>query len=315
MKEQFSEDIITGLNSTPKTLPSKYFYDEVGDELFVQIMNLPEYYLTNSEMEIFKDKTNELITNLGVELNENFDLIELGPGDGSKTIHLLKKLSKQAYQFTYHPVDISLHALEGLENNILTEIPKIKIEKQQGDYFKILSQLHNDEKQKVILFLGSNIGNFKDDRARLFINSASEYMNSGDCILIGIDLIKPKEIVIPAYSDKSGVTAAFNLNLLDRINKTFNADFDRKEFYHEATYSESEGIARSFIVSNKKQTVHIKDLNMKIDFYQGEKIHTEVSRKYNEEIITNIIEGTGLEITGKLMDSKNYFSDIVLTKK
>lgn len=315
MSEQFKQDVKSGLTSQPKSLASKYFYDEIGDELFVQIMNLPEYYLTDCEMEIFSQKTNEIITHLGVQLDKEFDLIELGPGDGTKTIHLLKLLSKQKYDFTYHPVDISNNALDGLEQNLLAEIPKLSISKQQGDYFNILSELKKNNKQKIILFLGSNIGNFVDDKAKEFINTASTYMSSGDSILLGIDLKKPQEIVLPAYSDSQGITAKFNLNLLDRINKELDADFNRENFFHEATYNETEGIARSFIVSKKNQQVTIKKLNLTVEFAEGERIQTEVSRKYNDQILSKIIEESKLNVTGKILDHRGYFADIILTKR
>lgn len=314
MNEQFKQDTLSGLTSNPKSLPSKYFYDAVGDDLFIQIMNMPEYYLTNCELEIFRNKTNDLITNLGVEMNKPFDLIELGAGDGTKTIHLLEKLQKQGYDFEYHPVDISHHSLDGLSSRLHSKIPTIKIVKQQGDYFNILSKLQNSGRQKIILFLGSNIGNFNDEKAKEFIKSASDFMMSGDRILIGCDPKKPKEIVLPAYNDKAGITAKFNLNLLTRINKEFQADFDTSKFSHLATYSDNEGIARSFIVSKKAQTVHIKALELIIDFEKDERIHTEISRKYSDKILNDIIIDSNLGITGKIQDSRNYFADYILKK-
>lgn len=314
MNKQFSEDVKNGLRKLPKTLPSKYFYDEKGDDLFIQIMNLPEYYLTNCELEIFKEKTDEIIKAIGAHTNLSFDLIELGAGDGTKTKHLLSQLVEDNFNFTYHPVDISQNALNRLERTLIHELPSLQIAKQQGDYFNILSKLKSDEKQKIILFLGSNIGNFTDDKASEFIKTASEFMKSGDILLIGADLIKSKEIVLPAYSDSSGVTAEFNLNLLDRINHTFKGTFKRENFTHEATYEADEGIARSFIVSKIDQTVELKDLNLKFEFRENEKINTEVSRKYNDDIVSNIIEGSGLTISSKILDSKGYFADYVLVK-
>ena len=277
-------------------------------------MNLPEYYLTDCEMEIFQDQTNALITSLGVQVNRPFDLIELGAGDGSKTFHLLKKLVDQKYDFTYNPVDISNHALEGLESDLNASIPKLNIEKQQGDYFNILSKLKDNGKQKIILFLGSNIGNFMDNKAHSFLKSAGEFMSKEDRLLIGVDLIKAKEIVLPAYSDSQGVTAAFNLNLLDRINQEFEGDFDRNQFKHLATYEEHEGIARSYIVSQTSQTVHLKLLDLKIEFSENEKIHTEISRKYNEDILNKVLVGTQLNIASKITDSKGFFADFILKK-
>lgn len=312
MKDTFKQDVIEGLTSTPKRLSSKYFYDEIGDDLFVQIMHMDEYYLTDCEMQIFKEQTKELISQLSIDPNKPFDIIELGAGDGTKTEHLLKKLIKEDYQFTYHPVDISQNALDTLTSRLKHEIEGLNVLPLQGDYFSVLSELKDNDKQKLILFLGSNIGNFEDKRAAIFLKGVGDFMKNQDRFLVGADLIKSKEIVLPAYSDKQGITAEFNLNLLDRINKTFNGNFDRNCFDHLATYEESEGIARSFIVSKANQTIKLQDLNQQFKFAEGEKIHVEISRKYNDEILTNILTGSGLKINSKITDKKGYFADYIL---
>ena len=157
MIDQFKKDIIEGLSKQNKTLPSKYFYDKKGDKLFQQIMAMPEYYLTNAEMDIFQNKTLELIKALNVDKNTYFELIELGAGDGTKTIHLLDKLVRNKYDFKYLPVDISRNALNGLEKMLIRELPDLKVEPKQGDYFERLNDLKQSNHPKIVLVLGSNI--------------------------------------------------------------------------------------------------------------------------------------------------------------
>lgn len=311
---QFKVDVSEGLNSNPQTLPSKYFYDEIGDELFVQIMALPEYYLTRCEMEIFSEKTDELIQKLNLS-EEAFELIELGAGDGTKTIKLLSRLLEKGYQFNYHPVDISQHALDGLETFLECEIPDLDVQKQQGDYFEVLSRLKESSKPKVILFLGSNIGNMEDETAADFIYKMGSNLAKGDKLLLGVDLIKPEEIVLPAYSDEQGITAAFNLNLLERINNELEANFNLDHWSHAPSYSETEGIAKSYLRSDVDQEVYIKGIGQDFHFEAGDVIHTEISRKYDEEILNQIISETDFEVVDKVQDSKKFFADYILERK
>lgn len=313
--EQFKKDIENGLSKESKTLPSKYFYDKKGDELFVEIMNLPEYYLTRSEFEIFSLKSLELINQLGLNQSTYFELIELGAGDGSKTIELLKPLVTGEYQFKYTPIDISANTLDVLEENIHAQLPNFNVDKLAGDYFDKLNLLKQTPHPKVILFLGSNIGNLTDEQSSHFLNEIANNLNSGDKLVLGLDLRKSKSIVLPAYSDSKGVTKAFNLNLLDRINVLLDADFNVNQFGHLAEYEEEEGVARSFIVSTARQEVKINELGAVYQFGEGEKIHTEISRKYDDDILAKILNQTAFTIKGKLTDSKNLFADYILEKQ
>lgn len=315
MKERFKKDVNEGLSKTSKALPSKYFYDAIGDQIFVKIMHMPEYYLTRAEHEIFKNKTSEIITSLNVNKDIKFDIIELGAGDGTKTKLLLRDLVEKEYQFKYLPIDISKDALNNLKTSLNKEIKTLEVETKQGDYFNVLDDLKSHKNKKIILFLGSNIGNMSDDEAKQFLEKLGNAMHKDDIILLGADLIKNKDIVLPAYSDESGVTKSFNLNLLTRINKELEANFDVDKFNHLATYTESEGIARSFLVSKERQEVEIKSLQKSFLFDKDEKIHTEDSRKYNNEIIEGLLANTSLKISGKLTDSNKYFADYILTKK
>ncbi|MDO6596678.1 L-histidine N(alpha)-methyltransferase [Oceanihabitans sp. 2_MG-2023] len=314
MLETFKKDVKQGLDSNPKTLSSKYFYNKIGDALFVEIMNLPEYYLTRSELDIFQNKTQDLINALQLNSNTPFELIELGAGDGLKTKKLLRSLDKQNYTFDYLPIDISSNALQLLKKDLSNTLPNVSVKTQQGDYFKILASLKKSSKPKVILFLGSNIGNMDDEKAAEFIYNLGANLKPGDKLLLGVDLIKAKEIVLPAYNDKQGITAKFNLNLLHRINEELGADFNLKNFKHQPEYNKEEGIAKSYIVSTEQQTVTINALETSYTFEADEKIHTEISRKYNDALIEKIIANTDFTLQTKILDSKAYFADYILTR-
>lgn len=314
MIETFKKEVKKGLDTIPKTLPSKYFYNKIGDALFVEIMNLPEYYLTRSELDIFQNKTEDIINDLKLYTNTHFELIELGAGDGLKTKKLLSALDKQLFKFDYLPIDISINALNLLKRDLSKTLPNVSVKTQQGDYFEVLESLKHSNKPKVILFLGSNIGNMEDKKAAQFIYNLGANLNPGDKLLLGVDLIKSKEIVLPAYNDTKGITAKFNLNLLHRINEELNADFNLEKFEHQPEYSEDEGIAKSYIVSTIKQTVTINALKTSYSFEAGEKIHTEISRKYNDTLIEKLIVNTNFMLDTKILDSKTYFADYILTR-
>jgi len=315
MKAQFQEDVDHGLSQSQKHLSSKYFYDKTGDELFMQIMAMPEYYLTRSELEIFQLQTQEMINALKVKKNQPFDLIELGAGDGTKTKYLLNGLLNAGYQCEYLPVDISLNVLNHLQDSLNEEIPELKVRPQHGDYFDMLSDTRDSHVPRVVLFLGSNIGNLTDHQATQFIYDLGAYLNSGDKLMIGVDKVKPVDVVLPAYNDKAGLTSQFNLNLLHRINVELGGDFQLDDFYHAPEYTQEEGIARSFLQSKKDQTVTISQTGKSYDFQKGEKIHMEISRKYTTEIMNEIIRDTDFEIIEVLSDNLNYFSDYILQRR
>ncbi|MDP4664535.1 MAG: L-histidine N(alpha)-methyltransferase [Salibacteraceae bacterium] len=310
-KALFAKEVKQGLRANPKTLSSKWFYDEIGDQLFVKIMNMPEYYLTDAEFEIFSTKSAELIEAFGVK-DQYFELIELGAGDGTKTIELLKAL--RFHDFAYRPIDISINAIENLEARVKREVPEVKVKGAQGEYFTALSSLKSNH-PKVILFMGSNLGNMLDDQANSFLKALAEVMNAGDKLLLGLDLIKAEELVLPAYNDAQGYTAAFNLNLLTRMNNELGANFEVDSFDHKPKYDYDKGLALSFLESKKKQTVQIEYLNESFDFEAGEKIFMEVSRKYDDSSIMAISDNTDLKLTNRIYDSKHWFTDLIFEKQ
>ena len=306
---QFAEDVLTGLSSTPKFLSSKYFYDDEGSRLFQEIMKLPEYYLTGCESEIFSMQTEEIFHSFA-NGGGGFDLIELGAGDGTKTAILIEHFLRQSADISYSPIDISQEALDALTIKFNTEFPELDMDARNGDYFRILESLKiGSGRRKILLFLGSNIGNFSRDQALGFFRHLREVMNEDDLLFIGFDLQKDPHVIVPAYDDATGVTAAFNLNLLKRINRELGADFDLEQFMHYANYRPIECSARSFLISREKQSVHISALNRTFEFDQWEAVFMEISQKYNLRMIDALASESGFEVKQNFFDSRNYYCD------
>jgi L-histidine N-alpha-methyltransferase len=308
----FGEDILKGLSQYPKKLPSKYFYDAKGDQLFQDIMNMPEYYLTDCEYDILQTQKDSILKLIG---EDTFDLVELGAGDGTKTKVLLEHFLAQEADFCYSPIDISGNVLRHLKDDLELRWPQLCCEPLQGDYFKVLEDLAlTHEIKKVILFLGANIGNFTQDRAEAFLEHVGDYMRPDDLLIVGFDLKKAPEVILNAYNDPAGITAAFNLNLLERINRELQANFQLDQFKHWETYDPISGATRSFIVSTKDQEVNIEALGRTFHFEAWEAMDVELSQKYDVPMIEQLAEEAGFEVVEHLFDEKRYFMDSVWRK-
>lgn len=305
----FADDVSKGLSNRPKFLSSKYFYNERGDELFQAIMNLDEYYLTRAEYQIF-EHNKEAIAAIFSDGRQPFNIIELGAGDGFKTKVLLKYFQEQHLNFRYTPIDISANVLESLTKDLNESFEGLNVQPYQGDYFEALNTLnYKEETRKVVLFLGSNIGNFKDIEAVFFLKELSKNLTSDDKVFIGFDLKKDPRIILEAYNDKSGVTKAFNLNLLQRINDELGGNFDLEAFLHYPVYDPATGVTKSYLISRKEQQVSIDALNQSFSFNQWEPIHVEVSQKYSISDIKRIAFLSGFNIEQNFFDEKKYFVD------
>lgn len=314
IQSAFEEDVYKGLTSFPKFLLSKYIYDEKGDKLFQQIMAMPEYYLTNCEFDILKHYKAAIADIINKE--GGFDLIELGAGDGKKTKILLQHLVDKDYDFNYLPVDISQHVLQELENSLKIEIPEVHVKIQQGTYFKTLENLIDySNRRKVILFLGSNIGNLLHESAIEFLRNIQQVMNPEDMLFMGFDQKKDPQKILDAYNDTAGITEAFNKNLLSRINREMDADFDLDNFLHWETYDPESGTAKSFLVSKIEQKVVIKKLGLEISFGAWESIHTEISQKYDDAVVEWLAEEAGLTIQTSFQDKENYYKNYIFRRK
>lgn len=306
---KFAEDVLAGLTSTPKQLSSRYFYDDEGSRLFMEIMKLPEYYPTRAEFKIFEEQNDEICRAFTAGAI-GIDLIELGAGDGAKTAVLIHHFLKEGIDFTYSPIDISQEANDALSTRFRTMFPDLKISPLTGDYFKVLGSLKNGSgRRKVLLFLGSNIGNFQQDKALGFFRELRAVMNANDRLFIGFDMQKDPRVIVAAYDDPEGVTAAFNLNLLSRINRELGADFDLSKFSHYAQYRPVECAARSFLISREKQTVTIKALNRSFDFDLWEPIFMEISQKYTRAMIEELSSDSGFEIEQEFYNPDDFYID------
>jgi L-histidine N-alpha-methyltransferase len=313
-QDNFAEDVRKGLSSAPKHLSSKYFYDDEGSRLFQKIMDLPEYYLTRAEYEIFSTQTKEIFSAFCDDFAE-FDLIELGAGDGTKTAVLIDYFLRRKIDFTYSPIDISAEAVDFLTEKFKTKFPGLKIDAKTGDYFRILETLKSEsQRPKILLFLGSNIGNFSREKALGFFAQLRAVMNESDLLFVGFDLQKDPRVILAAYDDAQGVTAAFNLNLLKRVNRELGANFDLESFSHYATYRPTECAARSFLISRENQTVRIEALNCSFEFKQWEPIFMEISQKYNPEMIEDLARASGFRVKRNFFDSRHYFVDSLWEK-
>lgn len=303
---QFLSDVLMGLTQSPKKLSSKYFYDERGDRLFQKIMALPEYYLPECESEIISERSQDIGDSMRV--NE-YSVVELGAGDGSKTKTLLGKLVSYGHDITYIPLDISPDVLQTNKENVGTHIPRLKIEPLAGDYFQTLKTLSTSG-PKMLLFMGSNVGNYKDDDAAEFLTLVSETMDKRDALLLGVDLRKNPNTILNAYNDSSGITKEFNLNLLSRMNRELGANFIVENFDHYPFYDPSSGIVYSYLVSLVEQQVTIE--GQLITFFKNELVHTEVSQKYSLEEIDRLAASAGFFVDRHIVNKNDYFSISVL---
>jgi dimethylhistidine N-methyltransferase len=313
MNKEFANDIIKGLTSKEKHLSSKYFYDDIGSRIFQEIMNMPEYYLTDSEFEILSQQAKQIIE--CVNFNQPFNIVELGAGDGFKTFKLLEYLISNNIDFYYVPIDISQGAMDILTQSLADKLPNLSIHPRVGDYFEILSKENVQTTiPSLLLFLGGNIGNYSEQEATKLLQLFNKSMKKGDGLLIGLDIEKNPKTIHNAYFDKHGITKRFNLNLLSRINKEFDGDFKLDDFDFYCHYNPKNGEVNSYIISLRNQTVVLKKLDLELNFKYDELIWTELSKKYTLMDIERLATTGGFEVAKHFLDSKNYFTDTLLTK-
>jgi dimethylhistidine N-methyltransferase len=296
----FAQDARAGLLGDPKSLPCRYFYDAEGSRLFEAICELPEYYLTRAEREILVERSAELSARFPTEVT----LVELGSGSAAKTQILIEALLRRHESLRYVPVDLSKEMLEESAWALLAQYPDLEIVAVAGEYQDGLQHLHSHAgRPKLILWLGSSIGNLERREAAAFLHQVRDAMRPGDHLLVGIDLRKDRDILVPAYDDAAGVTARFNLNLLARINRELGGRFDLTRFRHRAVYNEIDGRVEMFLVSTNAQRVAIDGLGIEVSFAAGEAIHTENSYKYSRAEIESLAEQSGLGIEAQWFDT------------
>ncbi len=302
-----AQDIISGLTDVPKSIPSKYFYDARGSEIFRKIMRMPEYYLTNAEAEIFEVQGNAILDHFS-QHSDRVDLVELGAGDGSKTSILVRMMINRSIPFRYIPVDISEKANRTLMKKMTEQFSNIEIETKTGDYFDMINELGQEYRDgKIIMFLGSNLGNYSHRQSVEFLEKLASAMKSQDRLFLGLDLKKDPAVIRSAYDDPHGFTEAFNMNLLERLNRELEASFIPDNFIHAPTYDPHSGIAKSYLVSRKNHQVSLGQTGTVITFDKWETICTEMSQKYDQDHISEIAEAAGFEIENNFFDSRSWF--------
>jgi dimethylhistidine N-methyltransferase len=309
--EGFYSDVIQGLTQVPKKLSSKYFYDKRGDRLFQAIMMSPDYYLTRCEMEIFTFQAKEIVGSL-IAKNLDFELIELGPGNCAKSIHLLRALIASNASFNYIPIDISNNVISELNSFLPEAVPNLRFNGMVGEYFERLA-FHSllPGTRKVVMCLGGNVGNMTIAESNEFCQRLRSYLEPGDQCIMGFDLIKHPAEIRRAYDDREGFTKEFNLNLLNRINRELAADFDIEQFDHYCSYDPLTGAAKSYLVCLSQMTVHLAGVTILLE--KDECIWTEISQKYSREQIRQMAIDTGFMHTAEFLDTKSWFMDAIWT--
>jgi L-histidine Nalpha-methyltransferase len=300
-----ARDVCAGLRAEPKRLPCCWFYDQAGSLLFEAICELPEYYLTRAEREILEAHADEV----AARLPPRTTLVELGSGSAVKTRLLIAAFLRRQEALLYMPMDICRPVLEDSSLELLRQYPTLKVTAIAAEYQEGLRHVPQEpDRPKLILWLGSNVGNFDRPEAAAFLRQVRLTMAPADRLLIGVDLRKGRAVLEPAYDDAQGVSAAFNLNLLARINRELGGHFDLARFRHRAVYNEAAGRIAMYLVSSVAQRVRIDALDLEVAFAADEAIHTENSYKYSAAEIDSLASAAGLRREAEWLDSQRRFS-------
>jgi L-histidine N-alpha-methyltransferase len=307
----FAQDVAAGLTATPKRLSSKYLYDEVGSALFDAITTLPEYYLTRAEMEILREWGWQMVRVLDAPI----DFLELGSGSAVKTRLLIGEALRVQGRLRYSPIDISTEALRASSMALVDAYPGLAVRAYAGDYFDVLaSRALRFERRVLAMFMGSNIGNYEPEQASAILSLLHDALRPGDGLLIGTDLKKDPAVLELAYDDPAGVTAAFNRNLLARLNRELGANFDVKNFGYRVHYDESRGAVEAFLVARDAARVRLGAIGLDLEFAAGETIHTESAYKFAQSDVEKLAAATGFKAASAWSDRAGRFSVNLLVR-
>lgn len=308
---QDGRDVMEGLTQVPKTLPPKYFYDDRGSQLFEAITGLPEYYLTRTERQILQTFASAIVDEVGA-----CDLIELGSGSASKTRLLFEAYQQQGCPLRYVPVDVSGGMLEDSARSLLHDYEGLTIHGLVSTYDAALTHLPaTDLPRRMIAFIGSTLGNLSRDRAHQFFQTVSQALAEGDYFLLGIDLHKDAATLEAAYNDAQGVTAEFNLNMLKHLNWRYQGDFNLDQFRHVARYNERDRQIEMYIESLADQRITLADLEFSVTFQAGERLLSEISRKFDLDVLTQELGPYGLNVTDTFTDEHRQFALLLCQKE
>lgn len=300
-------DVIRGLTQPHKSLPPRYFYDDKGSQLFEEICDLPEYYPTRTEAAILQQYGVEIAKSTGI-----CEIVELGSGSSTKTRLLLNAYQALGYPLRYLPIDVSASILKDSAKQLLIDYPTLQIHGLVSTYELALQQLTPSPlSNRMICFLGSTLGNFSQDECEVFFSQITSALEEGDYFLLGIDLQKPIDVLEAAYNDRQGVTAEFNLNMLQHLNWRFGGNFDLSLFEHQAFYNQSEAQIEMHLICKRSHLVYLKTLDLTLTFTEGERILTEISRKFNLRQMQQYLTQKGLKPLEKWTDLKHWFGLIL----
>lgn len=284
-------DVLEGLSRTPKSLPPKLFYDAAGSALFDRITELPEYYLTRAERSLLELHGAEICAAAG----ESLEVVELGPGDGSKAALLLRHLTRRQLRVDYLPIDISQQALVTASDHLQPQFANLHVRPVVADISQSF-RLPPAQFRRLVIYLGSSIGNFDPADAVGLLTRVRKSLRAGDKLLLGADLVKPEPILHAAYDDSRGITAAFNKNVLARINRELGGHFDLDAFRHLAIWNPSASRMEMHLESLRRQAVTVDLLRRSFSFESGERIHTENSYKYTVDGVRNLLGSAGFAV-------------------
>ena len=314
-QSSFAEDARAGLSSRPLTLSPKYLYDELGSKLFDAICLLPEYYVTRTESQVLACCADEMVAALPSPLR----LVELGSGSSVKTRYLIEALLRRQPELEYVPIDVSESAIESSSRELLHLFPSLHIHAYVADYFDALEALalgaSESAAHTLVLFLGSTIGNLDPPAGIDLLRRVHQMLASQDALLLGADLKKSESVLVPAYDDALGVTAAFNLNLLVRINQELGGDADLRRFAHQARYNEEAGRMEMHLVSRQAQRLTIRALDLEVELAAGESIHTESSYKFDLDQLRQMGREAGFALERSWFDPQRWFSENLLVNR
>jgi dimethylhistidine N-methyltransferase len=298
------EDVVRGLTQSQKSLPPQYLYDRRGSELFEQICDLPEYYPTRTEAAILGRYAEEIAQATGIS-----ELVEIGSGSSTKTRLLLDAYQKLDYPLYYIPIDVSASILEQSSAGLLADYPSLRVHGLIATYELALQRLAPTFlPSRTICFLGSTMGNFAPSECDRFLSQVTGALQPGDYFLLGLDLQKPVHIIEAAYNDSQGVTAAFNLNVLDHLNWRFGGNFSPSSFRHRAFYNQLEHRIEMHLISQESQSVRLEAFDLAINFAPGETILTEISRKFDLELMESYLAAKGLKTVHVWHDPNKWFA-------
>jgi len=305
VEERVAFAVREGLGLMQKRLPPWLFYDEAGSRLFEEITERPEYYLTRTERAILAEHAQSIMERAAQ--GRRLRIVELGAGSADKTRLLLGAAVALQGRVVYEPVDVSASALQLATERIEREIAGVTVAPQVKDYTRGLELAETDER-KLVLYIGSSIGNFEPWEAENLLTMVRTALQPGDGLLLGTDLVKDQSILLPAYDDAAGVTAAFNLNLLARLNRELDADFDLESFEHRALWNDSKSRIEMHLVSRIKQEVCFRGMDFEVRFRENESIHTENSYKYRIEQPEELLTKAGFAQEGRWTDKRGWFA-------